>query len=102
MIYTQRHQIADLVGKVSLERLEMMVADCKAGAIARAAENEDTFDEASFNEWLDETVRQKRAEAYRTEADPLFFKVQAGEAEQAEWQAARQAVRDKFPYLTGE
>jgi hypothetical protein len=43
-------------------------------------------------------VEQQRAQAYREETDPLFFKYQAGEATQEEWEQARQAVRDRFPY----
>ena len=31
------------------------------------------------------------------EADPLFFKWQAGEATQAEWQAKREEIRQRFP-----
>lgn len=42
--------------------------------------------------------RAARAEAYRNETDPLFFKVQRGEATQAEWIAAVEAVKARFPY----
>jgi hypothetical protein len=45
-----------------------------------------------------EQVRGRRAEAYRDEADPLFFKAQRGEAELAEWEAKVQEIRDRFPY----
>lgn len=41
---------------------------------------------------------QSRASAYRSEADPLFFKWQAGEGTEAEWRAARDAIRARFPY----
>lgn len=40
----------------------------------------------------------QRAEAYKNEADPIFFKYQRGEATQQEWQDKIQAIRDKFPY----
>jgi len=36
--------------------------------------------------------------AYTAEADPLFFKWQAGEASEAEWLAKRQEIRDRHPY----
>lgn len=39
-----------------------------------------------------------RQAAYVAEADPLFFKWQAGEATEAEWKAKRQEIRDRFPY----
>ena len=39
-----------------------------------------------------------RAAAFRSEADPLFFKWQAGEGTEAEWRAARDAIRARFPY----
>ena len=102
-VYTQRHQIADALGKASLEHLQAMIADCIAGEQARAAEDEaGEFSQAEFNAWLDEVVEQARRERYEAESDPLFFKAQAGEIDMAEWQAARQAVRDALPYLTEE
>ena len=38
-----------------------------------------------------------RKAAYQAEADPLFFKWQAGETTQAEWQAKREEIRQRFP-----
>ena len=43
-------------------------------------------------------AKQNRAAAFRSEADPLFFKWQAGEGTEAEWRAARDAIRARFPY----
>lgn len=40
----------------------------------------------------------KRQIAYAAEADPLFFKWQAGEATEAEWRAKREEIRARFPY----
>lgn len=45
-----------------------------------------------------EEQESMRLSAYRKEADPLFFKWQAGEATEAEWKAKRQEIRDRFPY----
>ena len=42
----------------------------------------------------------KRQAAYTAEADPLFFKWQAGEATEADWKAKRQEIRDRYPYPT--
>jgi len=38
----------------------------------------------------------KRQIAYTAEADPLFFKWQAGEATEAEWRAKREEIRARF------
>ncbi len=42
--------------------------------------------------------REKRAEAYRSEADPLFFKVQRGEEERAVYDAKVAEIRDRYKY----
>jgi hypothetical protein len=39
-----------------------------------------------------------RAEVYRTEADPLFFMSQRGEATKDEWQAKVAEIKARFPY----
>lgn len=45
-----------------------------------------------------EEQSNNRASFFRSEADPLFFKWQAGEGTEAEWRAARDAIRARFPY----
>ena len=42
-----------------------------------------------------------RQAAYTQEADPLFFKWQAGEATKEEWEAKREEIRQRFPYPEG-
>ena len=44
-----------------------------------------------------EQVRQQRQEAYRQEADPLFFKAQRGEATAEEWLAKVEEIKARFP-----
>lgn len=44
------------------------------------------------------TAQMARAKAYSQTADPLFFKYQRGEAIEAEWLAAVEAVRQAHPY----
>ena len=47
------------------------------------------------------TIEQQeaaRAAAYRTEADPLYFKAQRGEATEAEWLAKVAEIKARFPY----
>ena len=46
------------------------------------------------------TAKRNRAAAYTAESDPLFFKAQAGEVDQAEWLAKREEIRARFPYPT--
>lgn len=46
----------------------------------------------------DDDQRRRRAAAFQAEADPLFFKVQRGEADLAEWQAKIAEIRARFPY----
>lgn len=43
-------------------------------------------------------AQRNRAAAFAAEADPLFFKVQRGEAELADWQAKVAEIRERFPY----
>ena len=49
-----------------------------------------------------ETIKEKRAAAYRLEADPLFFKAQRGEATTDEWTAKVAEIKARFPYPGGE
>jgi hypothetical protein len=44
-----------------------------------------------------ERVNQLRKSAYERDADPLFFKWQAGEATQEEWQTKRNEIKARFP-----
>ena len=43
-------------------------------------------------------AEQSRAAAYRSEADPLFFKSMRGEATTAEWTAKVAEIKARFPY----
>jgi hypothetical protein len=45
-----------------------------------------------------EQVEKARANAYRETSDALFFKYQRGDATEAEWLTAVQAVKDAHPY----
>lgn len=49
-------------------------------------------------EQAQQTAQTNRAAAYRTEADPLFFKYQAGEVTKEEWLAKREEIRARYPY----
>ena len=43
-------------------------------------------------------AQQSRQSAYQLEADPLFFKWQAGEATEQEWLAKRAEIAEAHPY----
>jgi hypothetical protein len=45
-----------------------------------------------------EQVERARARAYRKISDALFFEYQRGDATEAEWLTAVQAVKDAHPY----
>jgi hypothetical protein len=45
-----------------------------------------------------EQQESARRVTYTAEADPLFFKWQAGEGTEADWLAKRQEIRDRYPY----
>ena len=49
-------------------------------------------------EELNEQIKSQRASTYRTEADPLFFKSQRGEATIEEWQLKVNEIKERFPY----
>jgi len=49
-----------------------------------------------------EQQRAARAAAYVSEADPLFFKAQRGEATIEEWQSTVADIRARFPYPNEE
>ena len=49
-----------------------------------------------------EQQQARRAAAYRDEADPLFFKVQRGEALEQEWLDKVTEIRARYPYPEDE
>jgi len=44
-----------------------------------------------------ENAEKQRAEAYRNESDPLFFKWQRGESTQQEWLDKVAEIKQRFP-----
>ena len=45
-----------------------------------------------------EQIQAQRRQAFQQEADPLFFKVQRGEATEQEWLGKVQQIRERYPY----
>jgi len=80
------------------------VHNCQTGEItttALTAENiaeQEAFIRDELPELLRQRVQNSRAAAYATEADPLFFKAQRGEATMDEWNAKVAEIRARYPY----
>ena len=55
------------------------------------------IDEAKLEAKKAAEAKANRKAAYIAEADPLFFKWQAGEGTQEEWQAKREEIRQRYP-----
>ena len=55
-------------------------------------------DQAKVQVLAKQVAKQNRAVAYASEADPLFFKTQRGEATVEEWQAKVAEIRALYPY----
>ncbi len=53
---------------------------------------------AAIDEVAIKAIRRLRAAAMRDEADPLYFKAQAGEGSEADWIAKRAEIRARYPY----
>jgi hypothetical protein len=55
------------------------------------------IDSAKLAEIKLDNASIQRKEAYATEADPLFFKAQRGEATMQEWQDKVEEIKQRFP-----
>lgn len=55
--------------------------------------------EKMHQETLMQTINSMRQTAYEREADPLFFKIQRGEATQEEWLAKIAEIKARYPKL---
>ncbi len=54
-------------------------------------------DEAKNKKLKDNFADSSRKIAYSNEADPLFFKLQRGEATFEEWQSKIQEIKERYP-----
>jgi len=81
-----RHHMTDS-GPVPFTAEEEAARDAEEAAWAAGAKDRFNAD-----------VKQLREEAYKAEADPLFFKFQRGDATQTEWQAKVAEIKARFPY----
>jgi hypothetical protein len=79
----------------------------KLNPTVKMIRGEDAFDESgnpvaydraeAEAEALRMIATENRRAAYITEADPLFFKAQRGEATMEEWQAKVAEIKERFP-----
>jgi hypothetical protein len=82
--------------QVNVTTGERQVIQLTAEEIAQAQAQAEQAAQAEA-QWKIDNASQLRQQAYIAEADPLFFKWQAGEATEAEWKAKRDEIRSRFP-----
>ena len=67
--------------------------DAKTGKVSKSEDRPPTPEETESER---QAIKRARADAYRTESDPLFFKWQAGEATEQEWLEKRDEIRARY------
>jgi len=55
--------------------------------------------EKQYAEKWDKEQEEKRKQAYKEEADPLFFKAQLDEKSSNDWKDKVEEIRNKYPYF---
>lgn len=50
-------------------------------------------------EQFNQEQKRNRESEFKSEADPLFLKYQAGEIEKEEWKTKRKEIRERNPYI---
>jgi hypothetical protein len=78
----------------TLERFDFTLADFPDAPVPDKPE---TNPDEQEQERKVAEVQESRRNAYTLEADPLFFKWQAGEATEAEWTAKRDEIKQRWP-----
>lgn len=53
-----------------------------------------------YAEKFNKEQEEKRKQAYREEADPVFFKAERGEKEKVEWEDKVKKIKKKYPYFS--
>lgn len=81
---------------VNMQTGEQIISELTEEEIAEAKEAADR--EAEFQlAWAKLNASVLRRTAYVAEADPLFFKWQAGESTEEEWKTKRDEIKARFP-----
>ena len=84
--------------------MEKLIVNCQTGEIetvpvtAEEIAERETYARDVLPGVLLAQAKENRADAYRSEADPLFFKAQRGEATTDEWTAKVAEIKARFPY----
>ena len=80
------------------------IVNCQTGEVttlpltAEEIQEREAYERDVLPGMLLEQSKQQRADAYRNEADPLFFKYQVGEVTKEEWLAKREEIKVRYPY----
>jgi hypothetical protein len=87
---------------LTMDNLFKIQIDCKTGKSKQVPLTaQDIADLEAMKPTLEQrnaAIKAQRAERMKTEADPIFFQVEAGEISRDEWLNLRQKIRDDLPY----
>ncbi len=83
---------------INVQTGEVTAIPLTAEEIAQRAAKREAYERDVLPGVLRQQAEANRAAAYRSEADPLFFKAQRGEATTDEWTAKVAEIKARFPY----
>ena len=86
---------------INVKTGEVTTAPLTAEEVAQRTAEREAYERDVLPGLLRQQAEQSRANAYRSEADPLFFKAQRGEATTDEWTAKVAEIKARFPYPDG-
>ena len=87
---------------INVQTGEVTTVLLTAEEVAQRTAEREAYERDFLPGLLRQQAEQSRANAYRLEADPLFFKAQRGEATTDEWTAKVAEIKARFPYPGGE
>ena len=87
---------------INVKTGEVTTVPLTAEEVAQRTAEREAYERDVLPGLLRQQAEQSRANAYRLEADPLFFKAQRGEATTDEWTAKVAEIKARFPYPGGE
>ena len=83
---------------INVQTGEVTTVPLTAEEVAQRTAEREVYERDVLPGLLRQQAEQSRANAYRSEADPLFFKSQRGEATTAEWEAKVAEIKARYPY----
>ena len=87
---------------INVQTGEVTTVPFTAEEVAQRTAEQEAYERDVLPGLLRQQAEQSRVNAYRSEADPLFFKAQRGEATTDEWTAKVAEIKARFPYPGGE